>query len=113
MPSEETTSLADVRESNEAGSGQQPRSTTGNPLEHSPSQGLGESNARPDDKAGNPASGMPGPDTLEKALDAWKSPEVEDHPDGDEIRRQVRKIQHLLKRLGHFGKIKAHISRVI
>ena len=98
MPSEETTSLADVRESNEAGPGQQPRPTTGNLLEHSPSQGLGESNARPDDKAENPASG---------------TPEVEDHPNGDEIRRQVRKIKHLLKHLEHFGKIKAHISRVI
>jgi len=98
MPSEETASLTDVRESNEAGLGRQPRSTTGNPLEHSPSQGLGESNARPDDKAENPASG---------------TPEVEDHPGGDEIRRQVRKIQHLLKHLEHFGKIKAHISRVI
>jgi hypothetical protein len=113
MPSEETVSLTDVHESNEAGLGQQPRSTTGNLLEHSPSQGLGESNARPDDKAENPASGTPGPDTLGKALDAWKSPEVEDHPDGDEIRRQVRKIQHLLKHLEHFSKIKAHISRVI
>lgn len=74
MPSEETASLTNVRESNEAGLGRQPRSTTGNPLGHSPSQGLGESNARPDDKAENPASG---------------TPEVEDHPDGDEIRRQV------------------------
>lgn len=111
MPSEESVSLTDVRESNEAGLGQQPHSTTGNPLEHSPSQGLEESSVRPDDKAENPASSTPGPDTLEKALDAWKSPEVEDHPNGDEIRRQVRKIQHLLKHLEHLSKIKAHISR--
>src|SRR6266566_9931701 len=106
MPSEETASPTDVRESNEVGLGQQPHPTTGNPLEHSPSQGLGESSVRPDGKAENPASSTPGPDTLEKALDAWKSPEAEDHPDGDEIRRQVRKIQHLLKHLEHYSKIK-------
>ena len=92
MPSEDIVPLTDVHESNKAGPGQQPHSTTGNPLEHSPSQCLGESSTRLDDKAENPASSTPGPDTLEKALDAWKSPEAEDHPDGDEIRRQVRKI---------------------
>jgi len=110
MPSEETAPVTYVRESNEAGLGQQPHSTTGSLLEHPPSQGFGESSVRPDDKVESPASSTPGPDALGKALDAWKLPEAEDHPDGDEIRRQVRKI-HLSKHLEHLGKIKAHISR--